>query len=357
MKGLAWRLGALRRLHGRALILRQVGGVENFDICKREVEGWSGGVVCKIDACSIAFRDTLDRRGAFPFIKNNSILGHEIAATVLEPSDDFDKGDRVVSVHWDQDEAWPSPLTSEGPVKSFLGLTTDGGYQEFACLPRGALVKLPESVVERWNAIEASAVMSTFGTVFMGAVERGRLQKGDSVVITGASGGVGSAAVQLCKAIGCKVFAVSSSKGKRAFLESLGADMAICGEEKFNKIIENETNGRGVDLAIECTGAPTFQTALRSLRPEGVLVLVGNTTNAVAEMPVGYVILKSLRVIGSDSITREALLDLFQLLTEKNMRPRIDSVISLTDIPEAHRRLEAKQVSGRIVAKFEGSEW
>ena len=87
----------------------------------------------------MAYRDTLDRRGAFPFIMDEAILGHEIAGTVVAVGDrgaggtppPLGVGDRVVSLHWDQTEAWPTPLTSTGPVSSFLGLTLPGGC---ACL-------------------------------------------------------------------------------------------------------------------------------------------------------------------------------------------------------------------------------
>ena len=115
--------------------------------------------------------------------------------------------------------------------------------------------------------------MSTFGTVWQGAVVRAGLNAGDTVLITGASGGVGSAAVRLCKRMGCKVLAVTTSSAKRAFVESLGADVVMVADKEnlsFNK--HDAVRAHPPDMAIECTGGPGFQASLRSLRPEGKLV-------------------------------------------------------------------------------------
>lgn len=181
----------------------------------------------------MAYRDTLDRRGAFPFIQPDAVLGHEMAGTVVAvgsgaESGGLQEGDRVVSVHWDQNEAWPAPLTPSGPVSSFLGLTHPGGYAEFCTAPAGCFVQIPHG----WSGsqIHAAPVMSTFGTVWQGAVVRAGLQAGETVLVTGASGGVGSAAVQLCRRIGCKVIAVTSSPSKREFVEGLGADVVVVSE-------------------------------------------------------------------------------------------------------------------------------
>ena len=178
-------------------------------------------VVVSINACAISYRDVLDRTGAFPFIKKDAVLGHEFAGTVASVGDDvqhLQPGDRVVSLHWDQNESWPSPLTSIGPVKSFLGLTTDGGYSEYCTIAEGALVTVPDG----WTAVDAASVMSTHGTIWMGAKVRANLNENDRVLITGASGGVGSASIQLCKALGCReIIAVTSNERNIKYLQDV----------------------------------------------------------------------------------------------------------------------------------------
>ena len=313
-------------------------------------------VLVKVQACAVAFRDTLDRSGAFAsIIKLPSVLGHEVCGTVAAVgggagASGLRVGQRVVSLHWSQDEGWPSPLLSGAggkPVSSFLGLTRDGGYAEWMTVPFGALVAVPDAM-RGWDAVELAPVMSTFGTVWQGAVVRAGLRAGERVLVTGASGGVGSASVRLLKALGCHVVAQTSSEGKRAFVESLGPDAVVVGAAKFN---QHPALVGGVDVVVECTGEPTFEGSLRSLRPEGRLVLVGNTTNAKASLPLGLVILNSLKVVGSDSISAAALSQLLAFLLEHDLRPKIDQVLPLEAAAAAHERLEAKAVQGRIVLR------
>jgi len=220
-----------------------------------------------------------------------------------------------------------------------LGISTDGGYAEYCTLDAGALVKVPEPAA--WSAVEAAPVMSTYGTVWQGARVRGRLQSGENVLVTGASGGVGSAAVQIAKALGCHVTGVTTSAHKEAYVRSLGADevivMAAVGEgdidggksgggSSFNRHEIVRRLG-GFDLCVECTGEPTFLPALRSLRPEGRLVLVGNVNNSVVGLPLGLCILNSLTVVGSDSISAAALRELFLFLDGEQGGPRLRPTI------------------------------
>ena len=317
-------------------------------------------VVVKIDACAVAYRDVLDRTGAFPFIKPNIALGHEFAGTVVSKGDrtnNLSIGDRVVSLHWDQKEAWPSPLTRSGPVNSFLGLTTNGGYSEYCTIAEGALVATPSG----WNSIDAAPVMSTFGTIWQGAKVRANMTKKDIVLITGASGGVGSASIQLCKAMGCqRIIAVTSSSTNIDYLHEIGADHVIVtkkGEDaSFHKEkIIHDTGG--VDVVLENVGAPCFAASLKALRPEGRLVLIGNVSNAKIDLPLGLVILNSLKIVGSDSIEGKELKECFEFLTQHNVRPMIDQVMELEDVMEAHVMLENASTAGRVVLDISKDGW
>ena len=347
----------------RGVVLRGAGGCPETLLASSSTPlaraPLSGEVRVRVKATAVAYRDILDRKGAFPFIKNPTILGHEFAGIVESVGEDcseFKVGDRVASMHWAQDVAWPCPL-GEGavtaPNDTFFGLTIDGGYAEYATNREAAFCKVPNS---GWSPIDVAPVMSTFGTFWMGGVVRAGLKPSDRVLVTGASGGVGSASVLLAKALGCEVVGVTSSADKVQFVKDLGADEVICAapDGRGNVVFGREPFlSDGVDMVAECVGDPTFTSSLRCLKPEGRICLMGNTTNAASKLPLGLMILKSLSIYGTDSIHRQEMERLFEFLDDHDLRPRISEVMRLEDAADAHRKVENKLVSGRIVLQVD----
>ena len=195
----------------------------------------------------------------------------------------------------------------------------------------------------------------TLPLVWHGAVTRGRLQPGERVLVTGATGGVGTAAVQLAKSLGCHVVAVTSNPAKADFLTRLGADDVIINTDAA-PFFRDKRIGAGVHVAIEAVGAPTFGQSLRSLRPAGRLVLLGNVTVGTAETPIGLQILNGLEVIGSDSCSAGELARCFEFMRRTGIRPVIDREMRLEEYGEAQRMLEDKEATGRIVLRV-NDEW
>ena len=193
-----------------------------------------------VKATAVAYRDILDRKGAFPFIKNPTILGHEFAGVVESVGEDcseFKVGDRVASMHWAQDVAWPCPL-GEGavtaPNDTFFGLTIDGGYAEYATNREAAFCKVPNS---GWSPIDVAPVMSTFGTLSFSMAELFALASNHQIAswLLGLVGWLGSASVLLAKALGCEVVGVTSSADKVQFVKDLGADEVICDGSRWQR--------------------------------------------------------------------------------------------------------------------------
>jgi acryloyl-coenzyme A reductase len=329
----------------KAVQLAAVGGPQNLALrqLSRKLPK-AGEVTVKVAACAVAYRDILDRKGAFKFIRLPAVLGHEFSGTIVEVGDRATGraavGDPVVSLHWDQDAAWPSPLKSGGAVDTMFGISCDGGYAEYVTCPVGSLAAAPTHLPLE----PASCVVSTFGTVWWGAVARGGLKSGQRVLVTGASGGVGSAAVAIAKALGCHVTGVSSSEAKRTYLQELGCDDVLVTDDQARFKAGN------MDCVIESVGGPTFASSLRATKPGGSIILLGNVENSVSELPLGYCILNSIRIIGSDSILRSELeTGLLPFMAKHNLRPTIQHVMALEDACRAHEMLEARQVSGRII--------
>jgi acryloyl-coenzyme A reductase len=184
---------------------------------------------------------------------------------------------------------------------------------------------------------------------------RGSLRSHEKVLVTGASGGVGSAAVALTSRYGCEVIATTGSlESKANYIASLGAKAVVDSTLPFSKKI-----GSSCDMVIECVGAPTFSESLKCLKPGGRLILIGNVTNASAPLPLGLCIVKSLSVIGTDSIEAHELSSLFQWLSDRSLRPEIQQVLSLDEksLCEAHELLEKRRVTGRLVIDVNAKIW
>lgn len=173
------------------------------------------------------------------------------------------------------------------------------------------------------------------------------------VLVTGAAGGVGGAAVAMAARLGCHVIgATGSIATKGAYIKSLGGDDVIDSSPGFSKKLKH-----GVDMVIECVGAPTFNDSLRCLKPGGRLVLIGNVTNASSQLPLGLCIVKSLNIIGTDSIEASELQKLFLWLEEQGLRPTVDRIMPLEEVSSAHQLLEERQVTGRIVLDVNKKLW
>ena len=198
----------------------------------------AGQVRVRVHATGVCHRDVLDRQGAFPFISRPSILGHEIGACSwawwhgARPHDarrvaagvidevgegvcNSRVGERVVSLHWAPCGTCQPCSRGDSTIcanarHSFFGLTNDGGYAQYTVNGASAFVPVPAG----WAATEAAPVQCTHGTVWHAAIVKGRLQPGESVLVTGASGGVGSAAVQIFSAMGARVIALTSTPDK-----------------------------------------------------------------------------------------------------------------------------------------------
>jgi acryloyl-coenzyme A reductase len=197
-----------------------------------------------------------------------------------------------------------------------------------------------------WRAFSAC----TIGTALHVVTSRGAVQPGETVLITGASGGVGLHAIQVCRLSGARVIAVTSSPAKADQLREAGADEVVVAPDlTFLPQVRRLTRGAGVDVALEITGALTFDQALRSLAPAGRLILVGSLETKPVSFNPGLVILKELQVLGSFATTTAELSEAFRLVTEKKIRPVVADVMPLSDVAKAHQMLYDRQVTGRLV--------
>jgi len=341
----------------KAVVLQDFGGPENLvvtevptptvdDLCE-------GEVLVRVGAVGVCHHDIINRRGDLPRTMLPAILGHEIAGEVMgrgPGSELFSTGDRVATVQRVPcsdchlcDRGRPT-LCKDGV---FFGEEIPGGYAEFVIAKEHALARVPADLPLE----EASIAACTIGTAIH-VVNRGNVKPGECVLITGASGGVGVHAIQVCRLAGARVIAATSSPQKERSLYDAGADEVVVSPDlDFSCAVKRLTDHHGVDVALEITGALTFDAAVRSLAPGGRLVMVGSLeTRPVSFLP-GLMILKELEFIGSFATTTEELSEAFRLITEGKVRPMVSDVMALDDVSQAHGMLYDRQITGRVVLR------
>jgi NADPH:quinone reductase-like Zn-dependent oxidoreductase len=340
----------------RAVALEQTGPAENLQLKELPLPTVdSGSVLLRVRACSVAYRDVVDRSGRLPFMKLPVILGHEFAGEVVAVGADVTRwkvGDRVVNLH--RNFCGACAHCTEGDERRCMsnmeafGVTVDGGYAEYCRAGERALEALPDSI----SYTDAASVMGAMAVAYENLVEVAGVGPSSTVLITGASGGVGSNAVQIAHSMGCTVYAVTRNADKVPFLEKLGADHVIVASDgRFHKAVMAKTGGAGVDASLDCVGTPTLNSSLRSLRPGGSVVVIGNIDGQPFSMNPGLVILKSLRILGSAGVSRDSLVTVLGRVAQGDWSPQIDRIGGLVDIIGFHGLLEAGGACGRLVVR------
>jgi len=309
----------------------------------------SGCVKIRVRACSLNYHDIFSRRG-MPGITLPLplIIGSDIAGEIVELGEGvtgWSPGDRVL--------VDPEPIT-EMDFK-FIGEQFDGGRAEYCCIHSAQLVRIPESV----SFEEAASLPLAYATAFRMLISRGRIQKGEKVLVLGASGGVGTGCVLLSKMMGCEVVACASSDEKLERLKEIGADHLINYKERnfreatwdiFGK--PAYTGGGGVDVAVNATGGKTWKDTIRCLGKGGRLLTCGATAGFEEEIDVRYIWTYEHDILGSDGWERQDLVTLLDYVAKSSLKPVIDKIMDLEEIHEAERLMEDREVFGKIVLRI-----
>src|SRR3989454_12392484 len=254
----------------RAVVMREFGGPETLRVeevpAPQPASLRERDVLIRVRAVGVCYHDIINRSGNLPRTRLPSILGHEIAGEVEAVGSGvqaFRAGDRVATiqrVHCGRCDLCRRGRTTLCKEGVFFGEEIPGGYARYVVSEEQGLARVPHGIALE----EASICACTIGTAIHVARTRGGVQLDETVLITGASGGVGLHAIQVCRLIGARVYAVTSSPAKAARLKEAGADEVIVSPDlKFAAAVRRATGGRGVDAVIEITGALTFDQSMR----------------------------------------------------------------------------------------------
>jgi len=330
----------------KALLSQTVGGPETLVLQDvPDLVPGPGQVVVAVKACSINYPDTLMIRDMYQFKPVRPYSpGGEIAGVISalgEGVEGWQVGDRVI------------------------GMTGHGGLATQALVEQGRLFALPDGV-----GFDAGAsLLMTYGTNYHGLVDRGHIKPGDVVLVLGAAGGVGLAAVELAKAFGARVIAGVSSAEKGALAREAGADdVVIYGRAPFDKAQSKELaeafkaacGPNGANIIYDVVGGDYSEPALRSIAWEGRFLVVGFPAG-IARLPLNLTLLKSCDVCGvfwgaftarEPAKFKAQVADLFAMLKDGRITPRIFARYPLERGAEAIASLENRQAVGKVVIEI-----
>ncbi len=233
-----------------------------------------------------------------------------------------------------------------------LGSAGNGGNAEFVVANAHKLMRLPAG----FDFVTAAAAPLAYQTAWRAVVTRARVQAGEDVLVLGASGGVAAATIQICKMLGARVFAVTSSPEKMDKARVLGADFAFDRKTSnpFDEV-RRLTIGRGVDLVIENVGAATWGESQNILRKAGRIVTYGRTTGREAITNLSLLFWNEQTLIGSTMGSLNDFRTVMEHVFSGKIQPVIDSVYPLEQAREAYEHYERGEQFGKIVLKIHGS--
>ncbi|MUM65367.1 alcohol dehydrogenase catalytic domain-containing protein [Acidianus infernus] len=305
-------------------------------------------VIIKVDRAALCYRDLLQLQGYYPRMKYPVILGHEVVGTIIQKGkkvEGFEEGDKVVSLLYAPDGTCEyCRQGEEAYCHSRLGYSEelDGFFAEYAKIKVTSLVKVPKGTPDEGAVL----VPCVTGMIYRGLM-RAHLKPGETVLVTGASGGVGIHAVQVAKALGAKVIGVTTSEEKAPFIKKF-ADHVIVGK----KFAEEAKKISDVHVVIDTVGTPTFDESLKSLWMGGRIVQIGNVDPSQAyQLRLGYVILKDIQIIGHASATKKDVEGALKLTAEGKIQPIIAGTVGIDEIDKGYELLKDKNKIGKVLLK------
>ncbi|WP_085340402.1 NADPH:quinone oxidoreductase family protein [Aquidulcibacter paucihalophilus] len=294
----------------------------------------AGEVLIAVRATSVNFPDILMCQGKYqfkpdpPFVPGLDCAGEIVA--LGEGVTDWAIGDEVV------------------------GGARLGGFAEFVVLPTHAIQKKPPNL--SWE--EAAAFQAAYLTAYVALVRRANLQAGETLLVHGAAGGVGLAAVQLGLHMGARVIATSGSSTKLHALRALGVEHTVLVQDGFREAVKAISGGRGADVVFDPVGGDVFDESVRCMAFDGRLLVIGFTSGRIPTVSVNMPLIKGFSVMGVRAGEygrqfpergRENVQAVYDLVASGSLKPHVGAVFGLTDVRAAFDLMVSRQLVGKAV--------
>ena len=339
----------------KAVVVNQAGGLDALtytDIPDPQPKGHE--LVLKVHSCGVCFHDVLTRNGTLKAgVSLPCVLGHEVAGTVLELGAQvkgFKVGDRVATTqrsyicgHCRFCRSGFEPLCAQRIFLGDVGLV--GGYAQYLAISADCIAHVPDGVDLDHAAVAACAV----GTVLNAVRDVGRVQMGETVLITGAGGGLGLHAIQLARLAGARVLAQTTSADKVELIRKMGAHEVVLHKrgEPFAPLVRDMTQGQGADVIIDNVGTVLFEDMRKSLAIQGRWLMIGQLTGDFVPFNPAQFFLKNQSLLSVTSTSRSQLEDVLTLMQRGQVTPVIERKLPLIEAAQAHQAVEAGRTTGR----------
>ncbi len=320
----------------KAIVCEQYGPPS--DLVYKEVESpqpKKKEVVVEIKACSVNFPDTLIIQGLYqfkpplPFTPGSDIAG--VIKSVGEGVKHLKVGQEV------------------------FGFVATGGFAEEVAAPASGIFPKPPTM----DFPTAASFMMAYGTSYHALKDRAKLKEGETLVVLGASGGVGLAAVELGKLMGAKVIAAASTDEKLALCKEYGADETInYSTEDLKKRIKELTGGKGADVVYDPVGGKYSEAALRATAWEGRFLVIGFAAGDIPKIPLNLALLKGCDIVGvffgsfamrTPKANVQNTMELMQMFAKGQLKPHIHGIYPLADTQKALEEMMNRNVRGKII--------
>ena len=323
----------------KAVLCESFGPAENLTLADIEApQLLPGHVIVEIRACALNFPDVLMIEGKyqslppFPFTP-----GGEFAGVVSEVADDVQNwqlGDEV------------------------FGACGHGAMAEHICVSAKSLRAKPQSM----GFAQASGISTTYGTSYYALKQRANLQAGETLLVLGAAGGVGLAAVELGKAMGARVIAAASSPEKLQIAQQAGADDLIdYSDGELKEKVKTLTEGKGVDVIYDPVGGPMFDQCMRCINWGGRVLIVGFVGGDIPKVPTNLILLKSCQVVGVfygafsgrfPAENQQNFVEIIDMFNSGNLKALVGGEYALDDYVDALNCLSQRRAVGKIVVNI-----
>jgi NADPH:quinone reductase len=295
----------------------------------------SGEVLVEIKAASLNFPDLLIVQNKYQFKPTPPFVpGSEYAGVIAAVGPD---------------------VKHLKPGDSVACLSGTGGFATHTIAPAAQCLPLPPG----FPHADAAALIMIYATAHHGLVDRGQVKAGDAVLVLGAAGGVGTAAIQVAKALGAHVIAAASSDEKCELCRSIGADATInYSREKLREAITAATGGRGPDVVYDPVGGDLAEPALRSLAWRGRYLVIGFASGTIPSLPLNLPLLKGTAIVGvfwggfarqEPQAARTVLAELVRWYGEGKIKPVIDQQLPMAELKAAYEYMGSRGVKGKLV--------